>query len=64
MQHHNLGDWVQYAMRGIVLTQLQQQVTSILDGVEAPLPIEQVNERVKQFEARHKLVWALRCGTP
>lgn len=64
MQHQNLGEWVHFAVRGIVLMQLQQQVTSILGGAETPLRIEEINDRVKGFEARHKPIMALRCSTP
>jgi hypothetical protein len=63
MQHQNLGSWVQFAIRGIVLSQLQERVSAITSGEETPLPISSIENRVKRFEVKYKTIMSLRSST-
>jgi len=47
MQHQNLDSWVQFAIRGIVLSQLQERVSAIIGGNESPLSISSIEDQVK-----------------
>jgi len=63
MQHQNLDSWVQFAIRGIVLSQLQERVSAITSGEEPPLPISSIEDRVKGFEDMYKPIMSLRSTT-
>jgi hypothetical protein len=63
MQHQNLDSWVQFAIRGIVLSQLQERVSAITNGKEPSLPISSIEDRVKQFEDIYKPIMSLRSST-
>lgn len=60
MQHQNLGSWVQFAIRGIVLNELQNNVSAIVRGAKPALPLLSINERVKDFEDRFELLMSFR----
>jgi hypothetical protein len=62
MQPHNLGDWVQFAVRGIVLTQLHHGLISVLEGSETPLPMEEIRLRVEEFKSSNQLIMTLCSG--
>jgi hypothetical protein len=64
MRQHNLGDWVEFAIRGIVLTLLHEQVSAILRGTQSPIPMSAIDSRVAEFESRHETIMALRCTSP
>ena len=63
MRHQNLGSWVQFAIRGIVLSQLQERVSAITNGEETPLPISSIEDRVKTFEIMYEPIMSLRSST-
>lgn len=63
MQHQNLDSWVQFAIRGIVLSQLKERVSAIASGDEPPLPISSIKDRVKRFEDIYKPIMSLRSST-
>lgn len=63
MQHQNLDSWVQFAIRGIVLSQLKERVSAIASGDESPLPISSIEDRVKRFEDAYKPIMSLRSST-
>ncbi len=62
MQQQNLGSWVQFAIRGIVLNELQNNVSAVVRGAEPALPLLSIKERVKDFEGRFKTIMSLRKG--
>ena len=62
MKYQNLGSWVQFAIRGIVLTQLVNCVHAAVSGKEPALPTASINNRVKDFEGRFKTIMSLRRG--
>ncbi len=63
MQHQNLGSWVQFAIRGIVLNNLQEIVSAIIMGKETALPISSIENRVKRFEDMYEPIMSLRSST-
>jgi len=63
MRHQNLGSWVQFAIRGIVLSQLQERVSAITSGEDTPLPISSIEDRVKRFEVMYEPIMSLRSST-
>jgi hypothetical protein len=63
MQYQNLDSWIQFAIRGIVLSQLQERVSAVIIGKESPLPISTIEDRVKRFENMHKSIMSLRSST-
>lgn len=62
MRYHNLGSWVQFAIRGIVLTELVNCVHAAVTGKKPALPIASINIRVKDFEGRFKTIMSFRRG--
>ena len=60
MQPHNLGNWVQFAVRGIVLTHLQQTLSQVLEGADRAMPCGEVAVRVQEFEAAYDVIMAFR----
>lgn len=63
MRHQNLGSWVQFAIRGIVLNQLKELVIAIISGEETPLPISTIEKQVKRFEVMYEPIMTLRSST-
>lgn len=60
MQHQYLGSWVQYAIRGIVLSQLQCRVRAVMCGTEPSHSLESIKSKIDDFENRFKTVMSLR----
>lgn len=58
MQHHRLGDWVQFAVRGIVLNQLVTSVHAVLDGIEEAIASEIIDGRVEEFKRKYETIMA------
>lgn len=62
MQCQYLGSWVQFAIRGIVLSQLHSRVEAVVHRKERSIPIEELDERVKRFEYRFRTLMSLRSS--
>ncbi len=62
MQCQFLDSWVQFAVRGIVLSELRNRVSAILAGSASPVPLVAIEQQVKEFEGKYKLIMALRSG--
>jgi len=58
MRHYQMGDWVQFAVRGIVMKQLLDEVESALDGTQNPQPMVAINEHVEAFKNRYETIMA------
>ncbi len=56
MQHHLLGEWVQFALRGIVLCQLASHVQAALENTEELLPMSQIEERTAEFKKSYEQI--------
>lgn len=62
MQHQNLGSWVLFAIRGIVLNELQNNVNAVVRGAKPALPLLSIKERLKDFEGRFKTIMSFRLS--
>jgi hypothetical protein len=60
MQQQSLGRWVHFAIRGIVLNELQKYVSAVVADLEPPLPLASIKERVKDFESRFRTIMSIR----
>lgn len=60
MQHHRLGNWVQFAVRGIALCMLVDRVQEALTGRGCVLSMEDLKIRVGEFERQFSTTMALR----
>jgi len=54
MQHHLLGDWVQFAVRGIVLSHLVSRVQEFLDNGGEALPLSEIEARTEEFKKSYE----------
>jgi len=54
MQHHSLGGWVQFAVRGIVLSQLVSHVEAFLDDRGEALPLSQIESQMEEFKTSYE----------
>ncbi len=61
MQHQRVGDWIHFAIRGIVLSRLEKAVTAVLDSQDSPLPVPEIRERAEAFESKFQTIMA--CGS-
>ncbi|PWN56488.1 hypothetical protein DEH80_06555 [Abyssibacter profundi] len=64
MHPHNLGDWVQFAVRGIVLTHLMKNLTQVLEGKDVARPREEIVGRAREFESAHTVIMAFGLVEP
>lgn len=60
MQYHRLGDWVQFAIRGIVLNHLVHRVLVALKGEGQTQPRSILKAKADEFRDRYDMIMA--CG--
>lgn len=63
MQRHHLGNWVHFAVRGIALSMLLDRVREALAGSGSEHSVEELQQRVADFERRFTSVLSLRSGS-
>jgi hypothetical protein len=63
MQHHSVGRWVHFAVRGIALCMLADRVRAVLSGRTAVLSVEELKTRVGDFEQQFTTIMTLRSGS-
>ncbi|MBW7899723.1 hypothetical protein B188_28360 [Candidatus Brocadiaceae bacterium B188] len=62
MQYHRLGDWVQFAIRGIVLNHLVLRVQSALKGEGQTQPCGILKAKADEFRHKYDTIIELRVG--
>ena len=63
MKHHQMGDWVHFAVRGIVLNQLLDKVLSVLKTPQNALPMARIDECVDAFKNKYEMIMAAGSGS-
>ena len=61
MQHQRVGDWIRFAITGIVLSRLEEAVAAVLGSQDSPLPVSQIRARVDAFKSKFQTIEA--CGS-
>jgi len=62
MKYHRLGDWVQFAIRGIVLNHLVLHVQSVLKGEGQTQPYSILKARADEFRDKYDMIMAFGVG--
>jgi hypothetical protein len=62
MQQQRVGDWVHFAIRGIVLSRLEDAVSRVLSSQTPPVPVSDIRAYAQKFRNDYKLIMALGSG--
>jgi hypothetical protein len=62
MQQQRVGNWVHFALRGIVLSRLEEAVSSVLGSQASPLPVSDIRARAGKFRNDYKMLMAFGSG--
>ena len=62
MQQQRVGDWVHFAIRGIVLSRLEDAVSRVLSSQSPPVPVSDIRAYAQKFRNDYKLIMALGSG--
>ena len=62
MKQQRVGDWVHFAIRGIVLSRLEDAVSRVLTSQAQPVPVSEIRANAQKFRNDYKLIMALGSG--
>lgn len=62
MQQQRVGSWVDFAIRGIVISMLQDGVAAVVDNAKSAVSMSSIKEKVKKFEGQYSVLWSFGSG--
>jgi hypothetical protein len=62
IQQQRVGDWVQFAIRGVVLSRLEDAVSSVLGSQASSVPVSDIRARAEKFRNDYQMLMALGSG--
>lgn len=62
MKQQRVGDWVLFAIRGVVLSCLEDAVSSVLGAQASPLPVSDIHARAETFRNDYQMLMAFGSG--
>lgn len=62
MKQQRVGDWAHFAIRGIVLSRLEQALSCVIASQATPIPIREIRTRATNFKRNFKIIMALGRG--
>jgi hypothetical protein len=62
MQQQRVGDWVHFAIRGIVLSRLEGAVSRVLSSQAQPVPVSDICATAEKFRNDYQMIMALGSG--